>query len=52
MFPLGPYVPKKLVEVYDWMECGIVDYGYLTGVIPLGNLDPRDDQFSQRGAPV
>ncbi|KAL5560578.1 hypothetical protein UlMin_036789 [Ulmus minor] len=51
-FPLGPDVPEKLAEFNDWMECGTVDYGYLTGAIPLGSLDPRDDQFSQRGAPV
>ncbi|KAL5580895.1 hypothetical protein UlMin_013337 [Ulmus minor] len=51
-FPLGPNIPEKPIEVYDWMECGTVDYGYLTKVIPLGSLDPRDDQFSQRGAPV
>ncbi|KAL5542109.1 hypothetical protein UlMin_009819 [Ulmus minor] len=51
-FPLGPDVPEKLAEFDDWMVCGTVDYGYLTGAIPLGSLDPRDDQFSQRGAPV
>ena len=42
-FPLGPDVPEKPVEVYDWMECGTVDYEYLTGVILLGSLDPRDN---------
>ncbi|KAL5571059.1 hypothetical protein UlMin_020656 [Ulmus minor] len=51
-FLLGPKVSEKLIKVYDWMECGTVDYGYLTGVIPLGSLDPRDDQFSQRRALV
>ena len=34
------------------MECGTVDYGYLTRAIPLGSLDPRDNQFAQRGASV
>ena len=48
-FPIGPDEPPKPVEIYDWMECGAVDYGYLMGAIPLGSLDPRDDQFSQRG---
>ena len=51
-FPVGLDAPPKLVEIYDWMECGTVDYGYLTGAIPLGSLDPRDEQFMQRGAPV
>ena len=44
-FPFGPDVLEKPVEFYDWMECGIIDYGYLTGAIPLGSLDPWDDQF-------
>ena len=30
----------------------MVNYGYLTRAIPLGSLDPRDDQFSQREASV
>ena len=51
-FPLGPDVSEKLAEFDDLMECGTVDYEYLTGAIPLGRLDPRDDQFSQRGASV
>ena len=51
-FPVGPDTPPKQVEVYDWMECGAVDYGYLTREIPLGSFDPRNDQFAQRGAPV
>ena len=34
------------------MECGAVDYGYLMGAIPLGSLDPKYDQFSQRRASV
>ena len=38
--------------MYDWMECGLVDYGYLTRVVPLGSLNPRDEQFSQIGSPV
>ena len=42
-------VPPKLIEMYDMMECGSFDYGYLNGVIPMGNLDPRDGQFEQRG---
>ena len=52
MFLLGPDVPEKRAEFDDWMECGTVDYGYLTRVIPIGSLDPRDDQLSQRGALV
>ena len=51
-FSLGSDTPPKLVEFYDWMECGTVDYAYLTGEIPLGSLDPKDDQFAQRGALV
>ena len=34
------------------MECGTVNYKYLTGAVSLGSIDPRDDQFTQRGAPV
>ena len=51
-FSVGPDTPPKPVEVYDWMECGAVDYGYLTRAIPLGSLNPRDNQFSQRRVPV
>lgn len=43
---------EKEAQWCNWMECTAVDYNYLIGVIPLGSLDPRDEQFSQRGVPV
>ena len=51
-FLVGPDISPQPAEVYDWMECGAVDYGYLTGEIPLGSIDPRDDHFVQIGVPV
>ena len=50
-FPIGPDSPPEAIEVYDWMKCGIVNYGYLTREIPLGSL-LLDDQFAQKGALV
>ena len=41
--PIDSGAPLKPIEMYDWMECSSVNYGYLTGVITLGILDPRDE---------
>ena len=45
-------IPGGYHNSSECMEVGSVDYGCIMGAIQLGNLDPKDKFYEQRGSPV
>ena len=44
--------PNKHHEYAECLQIGAANYGFITGAIQLGSLDPRDKFYEQRGSPV
>ena len=47
-FKLVPEALTHPIEMYDWMEVGSFDNGYITGSIPFGRHYPRAELFKQK----